>query len=536
MASYPPPPPPPSYDPRAQRQYYRDQARARRAAFRAQRQQMRYQWHLHRRGSVLGPLLLIAVGVLFWMTENNHISYVSFTQWYGRWWPLMLVAAGVVLLAEWTFDQHQMRDPERAPYRRSIGGGVFLLLVIGIVGMTAQEASKHFVDGGRFELGGWHFDENDFDALTGDKHESDQAIDLALAPGGAVSVVNPHGDITVNGTSDDGRVHIAVHKQVYAQSDSDAVSKAQQLTPNATYNGTALTITEPSQEGARTDLILTVPAAVPTSVNANHGDVHVASIKAPVTVTANHGEIDLSAITGLATVRINNNGSSISAHSLGGGIAIEGHGQEVTLIDIVGPVTIWGDFFGTTHMEHINGTIHFHTSRAEMQAVRLDGVAEIGRPADLTVDRAVGPFVMTTKNHNVKLDRIAGDISVSDHNGKVELTAAPPLSNINIVDSNGSVNLVLPEHAGFSVQANTTNGEIETGLPISILGGENHRSLNGVVGAGGPTVRITTTNGDISIHKDAVQPLPTNPPAPPKLTLAPVPVHNAHAGKTNNDE
>ena len=71
MAGYPPgvppvpPVPPPGYDPRAQRRYMHDQARAQRAAFRAQREQMRYQMRRMRRGSVLGPILLIAVGIVF---------------------------------------------------------------------------------------------------------------------------------------------------------------------------------------------------------------------------------------------------------------------------------------------------------------------------------------------------------------------------------------------------------------------------------------------------------------------------------------
>jgi DUF4097 and DUF4098 domain-containing protein YvlB len=519
---------------------------------RAQAQQMRYQWRMHRRGSVLGPLLLIAVGVLFWLIQNDRVSWVRFTQWYGHWWPLMLVAAGLVLLAEWAFDQHQMSDPERTPYRRSIGGGVFtLLLAIGIVGMVAQQARRHFIDNDRFDLGGWHFDENDLDALMGDKHESDQTVDMSLAAGGAVSVVDPHGDVTVNGTSDDGRVHLAMHREVYAQSDSEAESKAQQLTPNVAYNGSALTIAEPSQAGSRTDMVITVPAASATSVNANHGNVHVASIKAPVWVTANHGEIEMSAITGLATVHINNNDSSIAAHSMGGGVAIEGHGLEISLTDVVGPVTVWGEFFGTTHMEHINGTIHFHTGRAEMQAARLDGVADIGRPADLTVSQAVGPFVMNTKNHNVKLDRIAGDVTVNDHNGTVELTAAPPLGAVNIADSNGTVNLVLPEQVGFSVQASTTNGGVDTDFPLTIqnvtrTGGdrlatlssnrnrESYKSLNGTVGGGGPQVQIATTNGDISIHKGMVQPLAPQPPAAPKLTLAPA--TSAHPSRQGRDQ
>jgi len=137
MASYPPgpppvppsspPPPPPGYDPRTERRYYRsyyrDQARAQRDAFRAQRMQMRYQMRGMRRGSVLGPLLLIAVGVVFLLMQSGRIDRHHFLDLYARWWPLLLVGAGLVVLAEWALDQMHLRDPQRVPYRRSVGGG-----------------------------------------------------------------------------------------------------------------------------------------------------------------------------------------------------------------------------------------------------------------------------------------------------------------------------------------------------------------------------------------------------------------------------
>ncbi len=524
MASYPPPPPPPppGYDPQAQRRYQRDrfraQMRAQRDAIRAQRQQVRYQMRGMRRGSVLGPLLLITVGVLFLLVETSRLNLSRFWEWYGHWWPMLLVAAGIVLLAEWTFDQFHLRDPERPPYRRSTGFGVFLLLFFLVL---AGVIGHHITDGVRWDNGGWHIDPENLDEFFGDKHESDQTMDLAFPAGGSVAVVNPRGDVTIDGTSDDGRIHIAEHKQVYAHSDPDADSKAQQLSPAVAREGAAVSINIAALDGASADLVLTVPAAAAIRVNANRGDIHVASIKAPVAVTANHGEIELSAITGAASAHINNGGSSISAHSMGSGISIEGHASDVRLSEIAGAVSITGEFFGTTHLEHISGSVHLHTSRTDLQIARLDGEVESVPNEDLMVDQAVGPFALTTSNRNISLDRIAGDVAVTDRNGTIELTAAPPLGAITLQDRNGSVKLVLPEHAGFSVQANTSNGNIDTNFPLSIQGSENHKSVNGTVGAGGPLLRITTTNSDISIDKGTVLPLPPLPPAPPKLTLAP---------------
>jgi DUF4097 and DUF4098 domain-containing protein YvlB len=537
MASNPPPyPPPPGYDPRDQRRFQRDQfraqMRAQRDAIRAQRDQVRFQMRALRRGSVLGPLLLIAIGVIFLLMESGRLDHQMFWEWYGHWWPMLLVAAGVVLLAEWAFDQVHMRDPLRPPYRRTLGAGVFLLLLIlGIAGFVGSDV-RGLPSGHSRLFPGWHIDPESFDEFFGDKHENDETMDLAYAQGDSLTIANPRGGVTVNGTSDDNGIHLAIHKQIYAHSDADTDAKSKQFNPDNKYRNSGWTVTMPSLDGASAEIVVSVPASTPVNITAGRGDIHIASIKSSVTAIANHGDIDLSAITGAATAHINSGSSSLTAHSMGSGVAIEGHAQDVTLIDITGPVTLSGEFFGT-HLEHINGAIHYHTSRTELQLARLDGEAEISPHSDLSIEQAVGPVVLSTNNHNISLDRIAGDIAVTDRSGTIELTAAPPLGTIDMEDRNGSIKLVLPEHAGFSVQANTSNGEMYTDFALPTSGSESHRSINGTVGAGGPMVHITTSNGDISIDKGSVLPLPPLPPAPPKITLAPAaPPHTPRAPKS----
>ncbi len=67
MGSYPPPTPPPPYgnDWKYQRRVMKEQARASPDAIRAQRDAYRYQLLGQRRSSILGPLLLIAMGIIF---------------------------------------------------------------------------------------------------------------------------------------------------------------------------------------------------------------------------------------------------------------------------------------------------------------------------------------------------------------------------------------------------------------------------------------------------------------------------------------
>jgi hypothetical protein len=151
--------------------------------------------------------------------------------------------------------------------------------------------------------------------------------------------------------------------------------------------------------------------------------------------------------------------------------------------------------------------------------------------------------VLTTGNRNITLDRIAGDVSVTNHNGTIELTAAPSLGNITLADRNGTVKLTMPDRSGFSMQAATTNGDIDSELPLSQTESGNTKTLAGSVGGGGPLVRITTANGDISLTKAAVAAIPLTGAVPPRLTLAPqappVPTPSpraAHAAKAEENK
>ncbi len=518
MGNYPPPyPPPPAGPPygndwRYQRRIMKDQARMQRDMLRAQRDAYRYQMRAYRRSSILGPLLMIAIGIIFLLIQTGKISARYFWEWYGHWWPMLLVIAGIIVLCEWAFDQY-FHSGDMIPRRRSVGGGVFfLLLVFGLAGIVISGFSRNRDFFGHT----MNIDQDNLDEFWGDKHESEQALAQALPAGASILVDNPRGDISINGTSDDNQVHISVHKEVFSRSDSDADNKAQQLSPRVSTEGNTLSITVPAIESGRADLSITVPPSAATTVSANRGDIRVASIKAPVNVTANHGEVSVTAITGNVTSHINNGSSSFSAHSVTGDVAVLGHARDLTFSDIDGPISADGEFFGSTHIEHVRGSIRFHTSRTDFRLARLDGEAEISPNADLNADQVQGPLTLATRNRNITLERVSGDISVTNRNGTVDLTGAPPLGSITVENRNGTVNLTMPEQAGFTVQAETTNGDAENDYGLNVDGGDsNRKTISGTVGKGGPLVRITTTQGDIAIKKASVAPIPPVPPPPP---------------------
>ena len=504
---------------RMQRDAWRQQARAQRDAYRMQRDQARMLARASRRSSIVGPLLLIALGVVFFLIESGHIPHGTFWSWYARWWPLVFVGAGVIMLCEWAFDKSTNADG--VPYRRGIGSGVvFLMILLAVVGVAAAGARN--IDSSFFR-NGFQFNGQNWDEMMGNKHESDEPIVQALPAGASLVVDNPHGDVTVTGTSDDGQMHVQVHKEVFTHNDSDANQRLRDFTPIVSVGGSVVSVKVPNQTGGHVDLVITLPGTVATTINVDHGEIHANELKSALTLTSNHGDVEVSAITGTVLAHLNSSGSSFAAHAVTGSVSVEGHGHDLTISDVSGPVRMTGDFFGDTHLEHINGSVVFHTSRTDFQLARLNGQIEISHQATLTAEEAIGPITLTTANRNITLDRISGDVNVTNRNGSVDVLSAPPMGNLTVENRNGAVNVTVPEKTGFNVQADTTNGSIESDFSLNNQTQNNRGSMSGAVAGGGHLLRLITSQGDISLRKNSLLPLPPLPPIPPTphITMLP---------------
>src|ERR1700722_6588103 len=102
-------PPYQPFDSKTQWRNYREQQKA---AWRAQRDAWKAQQHAWKAGyggaaygprvpSVAGPVILVAVGVVALLVVTGRVAFEGFVNWYGHWWPLMLIVAGLAMLAEW---------------------------------------------------------------------------------------------------------------------------------------------------------------------------------------------------------------------------------------------------------------------------------------------------------------------------------------------------------------------------------------------------------------------------------------------------
>jgi hypothetical protein len=510
----------------------RQAAKAQRSAEKVQRRAAQLQWKMQRRslrrGSVVGPLLILALGIVFLLAQLGRLSWSWSLEWFGHWWPAVLIVAGLLLLLEWSLDRR------RSAYgTRSIGGGVIALLVLlAIVGLSSHALES----GANWRDHTFGPDFSHLDHIFGDQHTSYDEVSSAIAAGAQLTIRNPRGNVEVTGSSADGQVHVGVHKQTYAWHDTDADRKERSLEPVFSSNGKDLMLTVGAVEGGQADLTITVPAGSPVTINAGRGDVSVNQLHAAVALSANHGDVDINSITGDVQASISDDDATVTLHSITGNVSIAGHSGDIEVADVKGALKLQGEFFGTTHVEHINGPLRFQSSRTNFSAARLDDEFSIQHDS-LDASQLLGPIVLKTSNKNITLDRVQGDVDLTDSNGSVAVTNAPPLGAISIQNRHGSITLGLPGGAGFVLNAQTRNGDMENDFGLSSQDQKDNHTLHGTVAAGGPTVTVSTSDGDVTISKTSVAPLPSlapaipPPPPTPKFTAAPPPAPKLPRGQ-----
>ena len=81
----------------------------------------------------MGPLVLLVLGIVFLLEQTGRLSWAYSFAWYARWWPAVLILAGVILLLEWLLDQQRIEETGHPlPPHMLSGGAVFLASCAGV--------------------------------------------------------------------------------------------------------------------------------------------------------------------------------------------------------------------------------------------------------------------------------------------------------------------------------------------------------------------------------------------------------------------
>jgi len=496
---------PPPYDPRTQWRAYQEQQRA---AWRAQRDAWRAQRHAWRANyisiygprvpSMVGPILLVAVGVIALLIVTGHLDASTFWEWYGRWWPVVLIGAGLALLGEWALDMRR-----KTPVRR---GGAFIgiLILLAILGVVSA-VHNYFWNPFNADFG------NDgFFHFGGPERDIDQPLDNRQIPANAsIEIRVPRGDVSVTAASGPN-LEVQAHEIAYTGSDRRARNIFDAEAAHVTVNGTSVLIQSENNAKGKVNLTVTVPQSAHVTVNAGWGDV---TVSGGLDLTS-RGDVHLSSIAGPVLLHfVHGRHDVFAAQDIQGDMTLEGDVNDITLSNIKGGVSQNGDIPGDVSMENVSGPVHLHTSVTSLDAAALPGDLTLNDD-DLRIAGANGQVRVTTHSKDVDLSQVEGDSTVEDRDGTIRIAPVGTYS-VDARNGKGDVEITLPPNASATVNGRAHNGEVVTDFALSVSGDED-KTVSGRIGAGAARITASADNGDLHIRKGAstTAQVPAAGPAP----------------------
>jgi hypothetical protein len=145
----------------------------------------------------------------------------------------------------------------------------------------------------------------------------------------------------------------------------------------------------------------------------------------------------------------------------------------------------------------------------------------------LEIDGVSAPVEAATVNGRIQVNTSTGPVQATTVNGSIEANMQSlTTGDVRLTTVNGSVSAGLPLKLNANIDAETVNGRVETDFPVKIVGKISPRHLRGTIGNGGPTLKLVTVNGSITLHEADVNPNPNHNPHPHAAPSAPRRMHS----------
>lgn len=447
-----------------------------------------------RQRSLFGPLVLIAIGVVFLLHNFGLFSTHAFWLWFSRYWPVLLIALGVVKLAEYAWARQSGSPPPR------LGAGTVVFLVFFILfGLTTTGIARFNWQGARDQWGINVDDDDVFGGLFGNRYDFSDSFSQPLNNASQVKILSNRGDIKITASPDD-QIHAIVQKTVRSNTQEDANRMNESTHPKFEQQGSVavLDLTSGNYQHAEFDLDLQLPSAVALSATTHHGDITVSQRGGSVELVTDHGDVNLDQIKGDASIRLRH--GSVTGKEIGGNVTLDGNISNTNFSDVRGGVTMTGTYWGDMQLARIAKPVRFTTSRTDLQFNRLDGEFNM-QPDELRATSITGPFRLETRSKSVHLEDTTGDIHIQNRNAPIDLRPKAPLGTIDVSNVHSDIKLQLPPNAGFQLDAQSHNGDIENDFGINVDNNRRDATARGTIGKGGPAVTLKTDRGTIEVRK-----------------------------------
>lgn len=471
------------------------------------------------RNSLVGPLVLIGVGLIFLL--NNLRPELSPWRMLLEYWPYLLILWGFLRLGEiaWLASRNQPLP------RRGVSGGEWaLIIVISMVatGVWFVSDARERIRSGRVSLRGLQ--------IFGETYEYPVSAKVNSPKNPRIIVENRRGNVRLVG-SDRDEVAVSGHKSVMSIDKSEADRINDRMPLEVVVEGEQIVI-RTNQERAGSDkrvdadLDVQIPRNASVECRGTRGDFDVSHISGNFEVRSENAGVRGQDIGG--NVRIDLRRSDIvRLVQVKGNVDVKGaRAEDIELDGISGIVTVEGQFSGSLDFRRIDKSLRFVSEATNLSIDRLKGRAHLSN-GDLEVEDILGPMRLRSRSKDVRVTGFSVPLEIELDRGDIELAPnSSTLGTITARTSSGAVTLHLPDNAKFDLQATTRRGDIENLYGGALERREDDRGGTIRGNNGGPRIVLETNRGTMTITRGgigATRMSEVAPPKPPKSPEAPKP-------------
>lgn len=474
---------------------------------------------MRRRASIIGPLILILIGLLF--LSRNVWPEIHLGDLIAAYWPYVLIVWGVLRLGEiavWAVTSRPLP-------RNGVSGGEWVLVIFLCIFGSAFHAARHYQ--------GWFPDGRSIRGFVVNMGEPfDFTIEPLEKPASAkarITIENFRGNARITG-ADVQTVKVSGRKSIRSFQQSDA-DRANNDTPLELVQQGGDIILRTNQERVQDsmrvseDLDITVPKGASIEAYGRYGDFDITDLGGAVDINSDNAGVRLQNVGGNVRIELRKS-DVIRAVGVKGTVDLKGRGNDIELQDIDGQVTVNGTYAGQIQFRNLAKPLRYEGSMLQLSCEKLPGQVRF-EPGEFTGSSIVGPMRLNANSTDVQLTDFSQSLDLTlSRTGNIDLRPAVALPKMDVRTNSGDIDLAIPPAARFDLRLSTAHGEAENdyGSPLQLQQDRRGATISGSVGSG-PQLRLSTDHGKITVRKsaletDAVRNIP-KPPSPPPAPLKP---------------